>query len=75
MKLLLLVSLVQLSFLHAQQDSIRWWNPVGHDFHTIEGQAWPDEVIAPYDRLPRRTEKNSSKSCLESFKKFFRTEN
>ncbi len=62
MKLLLLVSLVQLSFLHAQQDSIRWWNPVGHDFHTIEGQAWPDEVIAPYDRLPRRTEKTVRKA-------------
>lgn len=34
----------------------KWWNPIDHDFHTIEGQAWPEQVKAPYDRLPERAE-------------------
>ena len=33
-----------------------WWNPARHDFPVIEGQAWPAEVAAPYDRLPARAE-------------------
>jgi lysophospholipase L1-like esterase len=34
----------------------KWWNPAGN----IEGQAWPEEVAAPYDRLPARAEKTVS---------------
>lgn len=56
-KLLILCFLLQLSFLHSQQDSIRWWNPVENEFPVIEGQAWPDDVLAPYDRLPAKAEK------------------
>lgn len=56
-KLLILCFLLQLSFLHSQQDSIQWWNPVENEFHVIEGQAWPSEVLAPYDRLPAKAEK------------------
>ena len=36
---------------------IKWWNPAQHPFHTIEGQAWPEEVNDFYDRLPARAEK------------------
>lgn len=42
----------------AQPASQKWWNPVQNDFPTIEGQAWPEEVKAPYDRLPARAEAN-----------------
>ena len=56
-KLLLFCLLLQLSFLYSQQDSIQWWNPVENDFLVIEGQAWPDEVSEPYDRLPGRAQK------------------
>lgn len=35
----------------------KWWNPAGNDFPVIEGQAWPSEVAAPYDRFPARAEK------------------
>lgn len=34
--------------------TLKWWNPAQHEFQVIEGQAWPDEVQAPYDRLPAR---------------------
>ncbi len=36
--------------------TVKWWDPIQTDFHTIEGQAWPDETKAPYDRLPARAE-------------------
>ncbi|MDO1449339.1 SGNH/GDSL hydrolase family protein [Rhodocytophaga aerolata] len=29
-----------------------WWNPAQHDFPVIEGQAWPNQLEHPYDRLP-----------------------
>jgi lysophospholipase L1-like esterase len=34
-----------------------WHNPAGNDFPVVEGQAWPAEVTAPYDRFPARGEK------------------
>jgi len=34
-----------------------WWNPAKNDFPVIEGQAWPQEVKNPYDRLPAGAEK------------------
>ncbi len=44
---------VQLQYLHSQQEGdIKWWNPVQHSSHVIEGQAWPDKVNQTYDRLP-----------------------
>lgn len=39
-----------------ETNALKWWNPTEHDFQTIEGQAWADEVKAPYDRLPARAE-------------------
>ena len=56
-KWLFLCFLLQASFLQAQQDSIIWWNPVENGFNVIEGQAWPEEVATPYDRLPAKAEK------------------
>ncbi|RLD83544.1 MAG: hypothetical protein DRJ10_03280 [Bacteroidetes bacterium] len=51
--LLLLMCCVQLQYLHSQQEGdIKWWNPVQHSSHVIEGQAWPDKVNQTYDRLP-----------------------
>lgn len=39
----------------AQSDvSYKWWDPSHNDFPVIEGQAWPKEVVHPYDRLPAR---------------------
>ena len=35
----------------------KWWDPAKNTFPVIEGQAWPGEVAAPYDRLPARAEK------------------
>lgn len=35
----------------------KWWNPAKNNFPVIEGQAWPGEVVMPYDRLPARAEK------------------
>ena len=34
-----------------------WHNPAVNDFPVVEGQAWPTEVAAPYDRFPARAEK------------------
>ena len=34
-----------------------WHNPAANDFPVIEGQAWPTEVTALYDRFPARAEK------------------
>jgi hypothetical protein len=43
-------------FAMSQKDpTLTWWNPTQHPFQVLEGQAWPDEVQAPYDRLPCRT--------------------
>jgi lysophospholipase L1-like esterase len=40
----------------AQETSVKWWNPKESSFPTVEGQAWPNEVKNPYDRLPARAE-------------------
>src|SRR4051812_41719831 len=37
--------------------SYTWRNPAANDFPVIEGQAWPAEITAPYDRFPARSEK------------------
>ena len=34
-----------------------WWNPAQNDFPAIEGQAWPQALQHPYDRLPATAEK------------------
>src|SRR3989339_67076 len=39
-------------------DKMKWWNPVSSTFGVIEGQGWPGELAAPYDRLPARAEKS-----------------
>lgn len=49
---LLLTAAAHPSF--SQETSFQWWNPVEGDQSYIEGQAWPAEVEAPYDRLPLR---------------------
>ena len=47
------------NFTIAQEKSVvKWWDPATSEFPVIAGQAWPDEVGAPYDRLPIRAEKN-----------------
>ncbi|MGB5554255.1 MAG: SGNH/GDSL hydrolase family protein [Flavobacteriaceae bacterium] len=38
----------------AQETAIKWWNTSQSEFKVIEGQAWPDEVAATFDRLPKR---------------------
>jgi len=55
--ILLLLFCFHLSNLIAQDSNIKWWNPVENEFPVIEGQAWPDAVLAPYDRLPAKAEK------------------
>jgi lysophospholipase L1-like esterase len=39
------------------QTPYKWWNPAGNSFPVIEGQLWPQELAARYDRLPARAEK------------------
>lgn len=36
-----------------QEIAMKWWNPVAEKYKP-EGQAWPQEVVHPYDRLPAR---------------------
>jgi hypothetical protein len=38
-------------------NTYKWWNPATNGFPVIEGQAWPAEVSAPYDRFPARAQK------------------
>ena len=53
--LLLLLLLLQCTISVSQQSTaIKWWNPQEAGFTVIEGQAWPGEVVSPYDRLPSR---------------------
>ncbi|MFK7920884.1 MAG: SGNH/GDSL hydrolase family protein [Bacteroidia bacterium] len=54
--LLLLTGLSCLSCYSQNAQSLQWWNPIEHSFHVIEGQAWPDSVLAPYDRLPAQNQ-------------------
>jgi len=49
----LTVSLVSPSFAQ-NNGEYKWWDPAGNAFPVVEGQAWPKEVISPYDRLPGR---------------------
>ncbi len=46
------------SYLSYAQDvpALKWWNPAQHEFHVIEGQAWPEDVGSPYDRLPPKAD-------------------
>ncbi|HEX9502982.1 MAG TPA: SGNH/GDSL hydrolase family protein [Patescibacteria group bacterium] len=39
------------------QVEYNWWDPTANSFPVIDGQAWPGEVQAPYDRFPARAEK------------------
>src|SRR5580704_3474004 len=39
------------------QSDYNWWDPTANSFPVIEGQAWPGEVQAPYDRFPARAAK------------------
>lgn len=45
-----------LSFAQAPPQFV-WRNPAANDFPVVEGQAWPAEVSASYDRFPARAEK------------------
>jgi len=59
-KILLFLSFnwLLLSVSFAQSGSnFKWWNPVNNPFPVIEGQGWPGELQAPYDRLPAKAEK------------------
>jgi lysophospholipase L1-like esterase len=62
-KLLLVVSLTLIQYLGFSQlpTAYTWWDPAKNNFSSIEGQAWPNEVKDPYDRLPARAEKNVRK--------------
>ncbi|WP_246228481.1 SGNH/GDSL hydrolase family protein [Paraflavitalea devenefica] len=55
----------------------KWWNPAANNFPVIEGQAWPAEVAASYDRFPARAQKtlppnvwNISRSSAGLYVKF-----
>ena len=58
--ILLLLVLMNHSAFAQKQTIFKWWNPAKSNVYTIEGQAWPKEVAAPYDRLPARAEKTIS---------------
>ena len=56
--LFLLAGLFSISMVSAQDDKgYQWWDPAANSFPVVEGQAWPKEVKAPYDRFPARAEK------------------
>ena len=62
-KLLLIIGFCQCLLTFSQNAStLRWWNPAQHDFPVIEGQAWPQEVQASYDRFPERAEGKVAKN-------------
>lgn len=54
--LLLFTSLYWISCHSQNAQSLQWWNPVEHTFNVIEGQAWPDSLLSPYDRLPSKAQ-------------------
>ena len=61
-KLLCLYALLHsLAALAQPAPEYAWWNPAQNDFPVIEGQAWPQEVQQPYDRLPAAAEKTVRK--------------
>ena len=50
----------------AQIDSnLEWWSPTEHGFQVIEGQAWFNELAAPYDRLPKRSANQVAQNIWE----------
>ena len=54
----------QASFAQAIS-SITWWNPAQNEFNVIEGQGWPDNTAATYDRLPKDAEKKVRESVWD----------
>ena len=47
-----------LSLQSQDKTTVSWWNPAHNDFNAIEGQAWPNDDIADYNRLPYRAKGN-----------------
>ena len=58
--LFLLASFSCFSCFSQNAQSLQWWNPIEHEFKVIEGQAWPRDVEAPYDRLPSKAKSSVS---------------
>uniref|UniRef100_UPI00321668DF SGNH/GDSL hydrolase family protein n=1 Tax=uncultured Draconibacterium sp. TaxID=1573823 RepID=UPI00321668DF len=42
------------SVFSQNQSTTKWWNPAENEFVVIDGQAWPGETEADYDRLPAK---------------------
>ncbi|SFD09627.1 Lysophospholipase L1 [Chitinophaga sp. CF118] len=55
--IIITASLYSLGISGQDNSKYNWWNPAKNNFPAIEGQAWPEEVAATYDRLPARAEK------------------
>ncbi len=55
--IILLVAGYQVVTAQQAQEKIKWWNPAVSEIWVIEGQGWPGELAASYDRLPARAEK------------------
>lgn len=55
--IVLLFVLVKQATFAQNETGFKWWDPAKNKTNTIEGQAWPKEVLAPYDRFPARAEK------------------
>jgi len=58
---ILSISCIPSISVYAQESSFKWWNPAHHEFHVVEGQAWPEETSS-YSRLPVRAEEDVSKN-------------
>ncbi len=64
--LLVLTGLFVSTLANAQvQVDYNWWDPTANSFPVIDGQAWPGEVQAPYDRFPARAEKTLNPDVWE----------
>ncbi|MGW9685837.1 SGNH/GDSL hydrolase family protein [Flagellimonas sp. 2504JD1-5] len=60
---MLLLPFIGFAFCYSQEvEELIWWNPIEENAsqYFIEGQAWPNEVEGPYDRLPKRVADNLS---------------
>lgn len=64
-KFLLLVCGLQALFVFAQNPAVQWWDPEESEDTVLEGQAWPNELKAPYDRLPARAETTVRKAVWD----------
>ena len=62
--IVLMLLIVQGSFAQKVSD-FKWWNPSINEFHVVDGQGWPNEVVSIFDRLPARAEKNVSKQSWD----------